>query len=80
MQRYPLVASVFLALALMALASAPALAITTKQKMDTCKFGADHPMLSGKQRTDFMKKCMSEKNDPRGPSSSGAPGAEGKPN
>jgi hypothetical protein len=80
MQRYPLVASVFLALSLMALQSAPALAVTAKQKMETCKFGADHPMLSGKQRADFMKKCMSNKNDPRGPSSSGGPGAEGKPN
>jgi hypothetical protein len=77
MQRYPLVASVFLALSLMALPSAPALAVTPKQKMETCKFGADHPMLAGKQRADFIKKCMADKNDPRGP---GAPAAEGKPN
>ena len=62
------------------LPSAPALALTAKQKMETCKFGADHPMLAGKQRADFIKKCMSEKDDPRGPSPSGAPGAEGKPN
>jgi hypothetical protein len=80
MQRYTLVASVFSVLSLVVLPSAPALAVTAKQKMETCKFGADHPMLAGKQRADFMKKCMSGKNDPRGPSSSGAPGAEGKPN
>ena len=79
MQRYVLVSSVFLLFSLTVLPSAPALAITAKQKMETCKFGADHPMLAGKQRADFIKKCMSGKNDPRGPSS-GTPGAEGKPN
>ena len=79
MQRYILVITVFSLLSLIVLPSAPALAITTKQKMKTCKFGADHPMLAGKQRADFIKKCMSDKNDPRGPSS-GAPGAEAKPN
>jgi hypothetical protein len=79
MQRYALVASVFSALLLMILPSAPALAVSAKQKMETCKFGADHPMLAGKQRADFIKKCMADKNDPRG-SSTGAPGADGKPN
>jgi len=83
MQRYVLVASLFSVLSLIALPNVPALAVTPKQKMETCKFGADHPMLSGKARADFIKKCMSNKNDPRGPSSSGAavaPGPEGKPN
>jgi hypothetical protein len=83
MQRYVLVASLFSALSLITLPSGPTLAVTPKQKMETCKFGADHPMLAGKARADFIKKCMSEKNDPRGPSSSDAPGApspEGKPN
>jgi len=80
MQRYVLLSSVLMVLSVMALPSAPALAISAKQKMETCKFGADHPMLAGKQRADFIKKCMSEKDDPRGPSPSGAPGAEGKPN
>ncbi len=79
MQRYALVASVFSVLSLIILPSVSALAVTAKQKMETCKFGADHPMLSGKQRADFMKKCMSDKNDPRGPSS-GASGSETKPN
>ena len=80
MQRYVLLSSVLMVLSVMALPGAPALAISAKQKMETCKFGADHPMLAGKQRADFIKKCMSEKDDPRGPSPSGAPGAEGKPN
>jgi len=81
MQRYALVPSVFMVLLLMALPSAPALAVSAKQKMATCKFGADHPtVLAGKERADFIKKCMSDKNDPRGPLPSGAPAAEGKPN
>jgi hypothetical protein len=80
MQRYALVASVFSVLSPMILPTAPALAITAKQKMETCKFGADHPMLAGKERADFIKKCMSGKNDPRGPSSSGTPAPETKPN
>ena len=78
MQRYAPLASVCFVLPLMVLLSSSSFAATPKQKMETCKFGADHPMLAGKQRADFIKKCMSEKNDPRGPSA-GAP-AEGKPN
>jgi hypothetical protein len=82
MQRYALVAGVFFALSLVLLPSGPVLALTTKQKMDTCKFGADHPMLTGKARAEFLKKCMSERNDPRGaPSGAAAPaGAESEPN
>ena len=52
--------------------------------METCKFGADHPMLAGKARADFIKKCMSDKNDPRGSTpgmaSPGEPGPEGEHN
>jgi hypothetical protein len=80
MQRCALVASLFLIPSLLVLPSAQVLAVTPKQKMETCKFGADHPMLAGKARADFIKKCMSGKDDPRGPSPSGAPGPEGKPN
>jgi hypothetical protein len=79
MQRYALVASVFLVLPLTLLASAPALAVTAKQKMETCKFGADNPMLAGKARADFIKKCMSNKNDPRGAKSGMAPPNEPAP-
>jgi hypothetical protein len=85
MQRFALVASI-LATVLTALlpallsGSAPALAITPKQKMATCKFGADDQKLVGAARAAFMKKCMSSKNDPRGtavgtPASPGAPTA-----
>lgn len=46
---------------------ATALAVTAKQKMETCKFGANEQKLSGKARMDFLRKCMSNRNDPRGP-------------
>jgi hypothetical protein len=40
------------------LAGAPALALTAKEKMETCKFGAADQKLSGKAEQDFIKKCM----------------------
>ena len=79
MQRYALVASVFLVFSLMLLPSLPALAVTPKQKMETCKFGADHPMLTGKARADFIKKCMSDKNDPRGSAPGIGPARRARP-
>jgi psiF repeat len=42
-------------------------AATAAQKMDTCKFGADDQKLDGAKRKAFMAKCMSKKDDPRGP-------------
>jgi len=51
---------------------APALALSAKDKMATCKFGADDQKLQGAARSAFMKKCMSNKDEPRG---SAAPGA-----
>jgi hypothetical protein len=64
MYRYALVAGVFLALMT---PSAPSFAITAKEKMVTCKFGADDLKLKGAKRATFLKRCMSNKNDPRGP-------------
>jgi hypothetical protein len=46
---------------------APSFAVSAKDKMATCKFGADDQKLAGKARTVFMKKCMSNRDDPRGP-------------
>ncbi len=40
------------------LLASPASAITAKQKMDTCKFGADNEHLAGAKRNAFIKKCM----------------------
>jgi hypothetical protein len=36
----------------------PASAITAKQKMETCKVGADDQKLTGKKRDAFIKRCM----------------------
>jgi hypothetical protein len=44
----------------------PAFALTAKDKMATCKFGADDQKLQGAARDAFMKKCMSNKDEPRG--------------
>ena len=45
---------------------APALAATSREKMETCKFGADDQKLAGAKRKAFMTKCMSNKDSPRG--------------
>ncbi len=49
------------------LLATPASAITAKQKMETCKFGADDQKLEGAKRNTFIAKCMSNKDDKRGP-------------
>jgi hypothetical protein len=74
MLRYAVVA----AMLVVTLPSAPSFAVTSKDKMATCKFGADDQKLQGKAREAFLKKCMSGKNDPRGPAQP-QPGAPQKP-
>jgi len=76
MHRYVFVAGIFSIFLAVMLPSLPAVAITAKDKMATCKFGADDQKLQGPPRAAFLKKCMSSKNDPRG---SPAPGAPPKP-
>ena len=61
----------FVAMLVAMVPSAPSLAVTAKEKMVTCKFGADDQKLQGAARTKFMKNCMANRNDPRGP----APGS-----
>jgi hypothetical protein len=69
----------FLAVMLAAvLPSAPSFAVSAKDKMATCKFGADDQKLQGTARNMFMKKCMANKNDPRGPGM-GAPATAAVP-
>ena len=64
---------VFLAAMLIAmLPSAPSLAVTAKEKMATCKFGADDQKLQGAASAKFMKNCMANRNDPRGPAAGAA--------
>jgi hypothetical protein len=50
-----------------------ALGVSAKDKMATCKFGANDQKLQGAAREAFMKKCMANQNDPRGPAAGGAP-------
>ncbi len=57
----------------LALPSAPAGAATPKQKAATCKFYADQQKLAGPKRAQFMAKCTSNRNEPRG-GPAGAPG------
>jgi hypothetical protein len=82
MQRYGVLAAAAVVAALvpamMISGSTPASAVTAKQKMETCKFGADDQKLAGAARAAFMKKCMSNKNDPRGPAA-GTPATTGTP-
>jgi hypothetical protein len=40
------------------LLATPASAISYKQKMETCKFGANDQKLTGAKRNAFIKKCM----------------------
>ena len=49
------------------LPGAPSYAVTSKDKMAICKFGADDQKLTGAARGRFIKRCMSNKDEPRGP-------------
>jgi len=42
--------------------AAPAVAATQAEKMETCKFGAEHDNLDGAKRDAFIKKCMANAN------------------
>jgi hypothetical protein len=54
---------------------APSFALTKDTKMETCRFGADSQNLQGAERKKFIDRCMSDKNDPRGPGAGTAAGA-----
>ena len=63
----------FLAAGLIVLLAGPCFAVDAKQKMATCKFGADQQRLQSEARDAFLKKCMEDRDDPRGPAAAGAP-------
>ncbi len=44
--------------------SAPARAVTAKEKMETCKCGADDQKLAGKEQKAFIQKCMAAGDGP----------------
>jgi len=69
MFRYAIVA----AMLAVTLPGAPAFAVSAKNKLATCKFGADDQHLQRAECDAFIKKCMSDKNDPRGPAGANAP-------
>jgi hypothetical protein len=62
MRRYAVIAAILTVM----MPSAQSFALTPKDKLATCKFGADDQKLQGAPRNAFMKKCMSNKDDPRG--------------
>ena len=43
-------------------AASPALAVTAKEKQETCKVGAESQELTGAKRAAFIKKCMAKGN------------------
>ena len=43
-----------------AVAATPAVAITSAEKMETCKFGADADKLTGAKRKRFLARCMAD--------------------
>jgi hypothetical protein len=49
------------------LLASPASALTKEQKFETCKFGADDQKLAGAKRKAFLAKCMSNRDEKRGP-------------
>ena len=60
----PVVASGFFVILILA---TPAVALTAAEKMETCKFGADHQKLAGAARKKFLAKCMAEAPVPAAP-------------
>jgi hypothetical protein len=75
MPRFALLAAVLIAMLIVVLPCAPSFAVSAKDKMATCKFGADDQKLNGPARNAFLKKCMANRNDPRGPAAGSASGA-----
>jgi hypothetical protein len=70
MRRYAFISAVMIAMPTAMLPSGPSFAVNAKDKMATCKFGADDQKLQAAARNAFMKKCLSNHDDPRGPGSS----------
>jgi hypothetical protein len=60
------------------LLASPAMAATSKEKVETCAFGADELKLIGAKRKAYMAKCTSNQDSPRG-KPVGAPAGAPKP-
>jgi hypothetical protein len=73
-------AAAFAATLLLALPFAtPAPALTAKEKMETCKFGAEDQQLTGKKASDFVKKCMANEPAAKSAAKKAAPAAKATP-
>ena len=60
------------------LVATPAAAVTSQEKMETCKVGAESQEMTGAKRDAFIKKCMAKGNyEP--PARKGAKQAPPKP-
>lgn len=46
--------------------TAPAFAVSAKEKMETCNFGADDQKLTGAAKKAFISKCMANEGPPAG--------------
>lgn len=68
-----LMGGIAVAVALSVVTVAPALAVSAKDKMATCKFGADDQKLQGKARASFMAKCMGNEKGGGAPAAKPAP-------
>jgi hypothetical protein len=66
------VSTLFAVLALLS-TSQPGFALTTKQKMETCKFGADDQKLTGAARKAFLSKCMANEAPAKKPAAAAKP-------
>jgi hypothetical protein len=44
------------------LVATPAVAVTSQEKMETCKIGAESQQLDAAKRSAFIKKCMAKGN------------------
>jgi hypothetical protein len=61
------------------LLGSPAIALTAKEKMETCKFGAEDQELTGKKAQDFIKKCMANEPAAKSAAKKSAPAATAAP-
>jgi hypothetical protein len=59
--------------------ASPAPALTAKEKMDTCKFGAEDQQLTGKKAQDFIKKCMANEPAAKSSAKKAAPAVKATP-
>lgn len=59
--------AVLIGLSMILISTTPASALTTAQKMETCKFGANDQKLTGAKRKTFLTRCMAKDDAPAKP-------------